>query len=280
MTVKVVIDRKQMRANQRRAREIESPDADFLYRHVLDDLFLRLSAVNRRFDDTVVIVPEAAGDPETWPETVRRDAVVRHPGEEGEVPSLAAGRYDLAVDLLTLHETNDTPGVLAQIRRALKPDGLFIGCLPGGQTLHELRTSLLSAEAELSGAAHARVLPFMEVRDAGGLLQRAGFALPVADRETITVRYETMFHLMRDLRAMGATNSLHTRNRHFSPRTLFARAAEFYADEFADPDGRIRATFEFIWISGWAPHESQQKPLKPGSAVSRLSDVLGDKSGG
>lgn len=146
---------------------------------------------------------------------------------------------------------------------------------PAGGTLQELREALLAAEAELTGGASPRVIPFADVRDMGALLQRAGFALPVADTETYTVRYDSLFGLIRDLRAMGMTNPLASRNRKPMPRRFFLRAAEIYAQRFSDPDGRIRATFSIIYLSGWAPHESQQKPLKPGSAKQRLSDALG-----
>jgi hypothetical protein len=146
--------------------------------------------------------------------------------------------------------------------------------MTGAGTLTELRASLLSAETELAGGASPRVSPFADVRDAGALLQRTGFALPVTDIDTLTVRYDTMFHLLRDLRGMGATNVLAERSRSPVGRSLFARAAEIYAERFSDPDGRIRATFDIVWMSGWAPHESQQKPLKPGSAKVSLADAL------
>ncbi len=253
---------------------------------MVDDLHLRLSAVDRVFQNALLMAPEHA--PEITPpldtHKVKKLSAVpageaAGPGAD-EVPVLEAESHDLAISLATLHETNDVPGMLAQIRRALRPDGLFLACLPGGDTLHELRDSLLAAEAELTGAAHARVLPFLDVRDAGALLQRAGFALPVADRETLTVRYDTMFDLMRDLRAMGATNSLVTRKKTFTPRQIFLRAARHYQENHADADGRIRATFTLIWLSGWVPHDSQQKPLTPGTATVRLTDVLKDRSGG
>ena len=200
-------------------------------------------------------------------------------GDAGLVGSLDripldAESIDLAVSLLSLHEANDIPGALIQIRRALRPDGLFLGAMAGGGTLAELRESLIAAETELYGGASPRVAPFTDVRDAGALLQRAGFALPVADVETLTVRYDSMFGLMQDLRAMGATNALVDRSRRPGSRRLFTRAAEIYAERFADPDGRIRATFAFIWMSGWAPHASQQKPLKPGSATVSLTEIL------
>jgi len=277
MAVKTIIDLRQVRANQRRAAQIGAAGADFLFRAVADDLQLRLSAVKRRFERGLLFVPDAAPDA-ALPAV---PGLARHvaPGHAAdEALGLEPESLDLAVSLLTLHETNDTPGVLAQIRRALKPDGLFIACVPGGGTLGELRESLLAAEAELTGAANARVLPFMDVRDAGGLLQRAGFALPVADAERLTVRYDTMFDLMRDLRAMGATNTLSERSRRFASLALFHAAALHYAQNHADGDGRVRATFDLVWMSGWAPHGSQQKPLKPGSAANRLADFIGDKS--
>jgi hypothetical protein len=163
---------------------------------------------------------------------------------------------------------------LVQIARALKPDGLFIGCLVGGATLTELRQCLTAAESELTGGVSPRVFPFADVRDMGGLLQRAGLALPVADNEVLTVRYPDMFALMADVRAMGGTNVMHARLKRFTTRGVMLKAAEMYAQRFADADGRIRATFELIWVSGWAPHESQQKPLKPGSAKQRLAHAL------
>ena len=278
MAVKTIIDLAQARANRRRAARLGVNGADFLYRSVAEDLDLRLSAVTRNFERGILFVPDGAPQLQ-----LERDGVLeRHAGhaDDTEALDLPEGAYDLAVSLLTLHESNDTPGLLAQIRRALKPDGLFLACVPSGGTLGELRDSLLAAESELTGAANARVLPFMDVRDAGGLLQRAGFALPVTDTETLTVRYDTMFNLMLDLRAMGATNTLASRSRAMATRALFQTAAEHYAQNHADADGRIRASFSFVWMSGWVPHESQQKPLKPGSATNRLSDFLGDRSGG
>jgi hypothetical protein len=169
--------------------------------------------------------------------------------------------------------------MLVQIRRALKPDGLFLGCMAGAATLFELRDALLAAEIELHGGASPRVIPFTDVRDAGALLQRAGFALPVADVETVTVRYDNLFGLMTDLRAMGAASALEARSRKPATRTLFARAAQIYAERHSDADGRIRATFSLVWMSGWAPDPSQQKPLKPGSAQVSLARILGGEKG-
>jgi hypothetical protein len=170
---------------------------------------------------------------------------------------------------------NDLPGALVQIRRALKPDGLLLAALIGGETLHELRESFAMAESEISGGASPRVSPFAEVRSLGSLLQRAGYALPVVDSDRHIVRYQNIFKLFHDLRRMGATNALVERSRKPLTKKIAARAAEIYAERFSDPDGRLRATFDVLWILGWAPHESQQKPLKPGSAKMRLADALG-----
>jgi SAM-dependent methyltransferase len=185
--------------------------------------------------------------------------------------------FDLVVSALSLQFVNDLPGALVQIRRCLAPDGLFLACIAGGQTLHELRTVFTIAEEEITGGVSPRVAPFADLRDMGGLLQRAGFALPVTDVDSLTVRYDDVFALARDLRAMGATNALVQRSRKPLRRSILVRAAELYAQRFADADGRIRATFELVWLSGWAPHESQQKPLQPGSAKVRLADALGAK---
>jgi SAM-dependent methyltransferase len=193
---------------------------------------------------------------------------------------LAPASINLAVSPLSLHLTNDTPGVFVQIRRALRPDGLFLAAIPGSDTLQELRDVLLQTEIEMTGGASPRVIPFADIRDIGALLQRAGFALPVTDKETYTVRYDSLFPLMKDLRAMGMANPLSARSRKPLTRAFFVRAAELYAERYADPDGRIRATFSIIYLSGWAPHESQQKPLKPGSAKVRLADALKAKTTG
>ena len=183
-------------------------------------------------------------------------------------------RLDLVVSLLALQTVNDLPGALIQIRRALKPDGLLMAALIGGETLTELRQSLTIAESEILGGASPRVAPFVDVRALGGLVQRAGLALPVVDLDRVVVRYSDLFALISDLRAMGAANALDARSRAPLRRDILVRAAETYAARFADPDGRLRATFDIVWLSGWAPDESQQKPLKPGSAKARLADAL------
>ena len=179
------------------------------------------------------------------------------------------------VSALALQAVNDLPGVLVQIRRALKPDGLFMAALFGGDTLSELRQSFAQAEAEIEGGASPRVAPFADVRAMGALLQRAGFALPVTDTERVTVRYASPLAWLRDLRRMGATNPLAERRRVPLRRATLLRAMEIYGERFADPDGKVRATFEIVWVSGWAPDASQQQPLRPGSAKTRLADALG-----
>ncbi|MDB5492929.1 MAG: SAM-dependent methyltransferase [Phenylobacterium sp.] len=194
--------------------------------------------------------------------------------DEEQLP-FAAASLDLVVSTLGLHWTNDVVGALIQIRLALKPDGLFIGALLGGATLRELRQSLVAAEAEILGGAGSRVSPFADVSDAASLLQRAGFALPVADVDRVSVSYEHPLRLLADLRQMGETSVLAERHPKPLTRALLARASEIYAERFADPDGRVPATFEIITLTGWAPHESQQQPLAPGSAKMRLAAALG-----
>ncbi len=191
-----------------------------------------------------------------------------------ELVPVAPESLDLVVSALTLHWVNDLPGALIQIRRALMPDGLFIAALLGGETLRELREVLITAEAEVTGGAAARVAPFADVRTLGSLLQRAGLALPVVDCDRLTVRYDSLWELMSDIRRMGAANALAGPCKPLRRDTLM-RAGELYAERHADPDGRIRATFEIVYLTGWAPHESQQKPLAPGSARTRLADALG-----
>jgi SAM-dependent methyltransferase len=178
---------------------------------------------------------------------------------------------DAVISLLALQTVDDLPGTLAQMRRTLRPDGMFLACLVGGASLTELRQSLAAAESEMESGISPRVSPFVDIRDLGGLLQRAGFALPVADTDRFTVRYASPLALMHDLRRMGATNTLFERRKLPMRRATLLRALEIYGERFADADGRVRASFELLWISGWAPHESQQKPLKPGSEIGRAS---------
>ncbi len=215
----------------------------------------------------------------SWPPThsfrARRLRHRRFVVADEEALPFAAATFDLVVSALSLQFVNDLPGVLVQIRRVLKPDGLLLAALAGGDTLTELRQSFAAAESEIEGGVSPRVAPFADVRDLGGLLQRAGFALPVTDVDRITVRYDHAFALMHDLRRMGATNALIDRRRTPLKRATLLRMAEIYAERFADADGRLRATFEIVWLLGWAPHPSQQQPLRPGSAQARLADALG-----
>ena len=223
----------------------------------------RQSEVNRTFTAPTVV----SGFPRLWPDY----PVVA----DTDTLALTEGAHDLVIHALALHWANDPVGQLVQCRRALQPDGWFLGLLFGGQTLTELRAALAEAEAELTGGLSPRVLPMGEIRDLGGLLQRAGFALPVADSFTTTVLYRDAYHLMADLRAMGEGNALAARLRQPTRRTLFTRAAEIYRAAHQGPDGRIPATFEIICLSGWAPAESHPKPLRPGSAAARLAVALG-----
>ena len=286
----IVFDRRLQRERLRRAAR-EGPASFLLDRAVLD-LDDRVAAVKRRFDRILDL-----GSPgrsvasclrARFPQAMLVQAAPDSAAFGAERLSLVADEenvpfngeiFDLAVSLLSLHWTNDLPGVLAQIRRVLRPDGLFLGCLVGGQSLKELRTALAVAEEETTGGASPRVAPFADIRDLGALLQRVGFALPVTDIETVGVRYADAFGLMRDLRAMGAANPLKERSRRPLRRATLNRAAQVYSERFADPDGRVRATFDLVWLSGWAPHESQQKPLRPGSARMRLADALGVPEG-
>ncbi len=269
-----IFDRKLLRARQARARKL-GPET-FLIDRVADELGERLSAVLRTFD--------RVADLGTPTEAVRR--VLAASGKVGTIADVIAdeetlpfanGSLDLVVSALSLQFVNDLPGTLVQIRRALKPDGLFMAASVGGDTLTELREAFAQAESEIEGGASPRVAPFADLREWGALLQRAGFALPVADLDRLTVRYNSVVDLMQDLRRMGATNILTERRRMPLRRATLQRLTEIYARRFADPDGRLRVTFEIVWLSGWAPHESQQKPLKPGAAAHRLADALGTR---
>ena len=278
---------------QRKRRALERPvsGADFLMRRIAGDFADRLDAVERKFAKAAALFCQtsaafdAIGASGKAADIVRVEADSMFLGQEPgmvappETVPFAPESLDLAVSLLSLQAMNDVPGMLAQIRRALRPDGLFLGAFAGAGTLAELRESLLAAETELYGGVSPRVAPFPDVRDAGGLLQRAGFSLPVADVEPVVVRYDTLYSLMADLRAMGETSSLIDRPRRPVSKLLFARAAEIYAERFTDPDGRIRASFSLVWMSGWAPDPSQQKPLKPGSAKVSLAKILENPDG-
>jgi SAM-dependent methyltransferase len=279
----LIFDRKLLRLRQARARKIGQ--VTFLAEQVAQDLAERLRAVVRTFPMAVDL-----GSPgDVVQRALARESalgrVVSVKASAGEVTGtvvaeeellpFADASIDLAVSVLALHTVNDLPGTLVQIRRALKPDGLFLAALLGGDTLTELRQCFAQAEVEITGGVSPHVVPFGDVRELGALLQRAGFALPVADVDRVTVRYSSVFNLMHDLRGMGATNVLIERRRQPLRRTTLLRMAQLYAERFADPDGKLRATFDIVWLSGWAPHPSQQQPLRPGSARTRLADALG-----
>lgn len=288
MTTPVLFDRQLVMARRRRA--IRAGAETFLLERVAAELIERLSAVQRRFPLALDLgTPHAA-----LADAIRRSgqidrivaseplAALRAPdalrvAADEETLPFGEAQFDLVVSALSLQWVNDLPGALLQARRALKPDGLMLAALIGGETLHELRESLATAEAEITGGASPRVSPFAEVRSLGSLLQRARFALPVTDIDRHTVRYPDLTRLFRDLRLMGATNALTERSRKPLSKPVIARAAAIYAERFSDPDGRLRATFDVLWLAGWAPHESQQKPLKPGSAKMRLADALGTR---
>jgi SAM-dependent methyltransferase len=285
MSAPLVFDRPLLR--RRLGRALQGGYADFLVARAVEDLKDRLAVVLRDFPLALDIGSPTPAAAEALRLRAGTERVVRlsHLPERGAVQGdeerlpFGGEVFDLAVSLLALQAVNDLPGALLQIRRALKPDGLFVGCVLGGGTLSELRQVFAEAEAERDGGISPRVAPFADVRDLGGLLQRAGFALPVTDVEAVRVRYRDPFALFRDLRAMGFTNALAERRRAPLRRSTLLRAAELYVQRFAEPDGRIPATFEMVWLSGWAPHGSQQKPLRPGSARMRLADALGVPEG-
>jgi SAM-dependent methyltransferase len=266
--------------------------ADFLQRRAAFDLIERLEAIMRDFPVAVDLSARKGALREALAESPAMERIgvlietdlseamlagrsgPRLVADEERLP-FAPASLDLIVSTLGLHWTNDVVGALIQIRRALKPDGLFLGAFLGGSTLTELRQALTDAEGEILGGAGSRVSPFADSRDAAGLLQRAGFALPVADVDRVNVSYEHPLKLLADLRAMGETNVLADRHPRALTRTLLARASEIYVERFAGPDGRVAATFEIVTLTGWAPHASQQQPLQPGSAKMRLADALG-----
>ena len=289
----LLFDRALHRARLDRA----APDygsADFLKARAAEDVVMRLETILRRFPVAVDLgarngrffktleTSDARANIDLLIEAdlsgrmLAGRATPRLVADEERLP-FGDATLDLVVSTLSLHWTNDLVGALIQIRRALRPDGLFLGAIFGGATLTELRQCLLAAEAELSGGAAMRVSPFADAIDAAGLLQRAGLALPVADVDRVKVRYGHPIALLQDLRRMGETSVLLDRSRKPLPRRVLFRAMELYAERFAEPDGRVPATFEIVTVTGWAPHESQQKPLRPGSAKMRLADALGVK---
>jgi|SRR5262245_23191893 len=284
----LVFDRTLLRQRRHRAARAASQH-DFLIARATEDLIERLAIVRRQFPVAVnlgahhgllgarlqslpgveiVVQLEAVGD------LLRQCSGLRLQADEEALP-FRSHSLDLVVSALALQLVNDLPGALVQIRQALKPDGLLLAALLGGATLHELRTAFFLAEEEVEGGASPRVAPFADVRELGALLLRAGFALPVADAQTVTVTYPDALALMRELKAAGASNVLRTRRRRPLRRKTLLRAVEHYADRFGLPNGRVPATFEVVTLTGWAPHESQQQPLRPGSATVRLAQALG-----
>jgi len=262
---------------------------DFLHRRSAEDIATRLAAMVRDFPLALELGSHDDGLGEASLATGRVDRIIRTAMRSGlltghreprvvceeELLPFAEGSLDLVLSNLALHAVNDLPGALIQIRGALRPDGLLLAALFGGRTLYELREAFTAAESEIEGGASPHVSPFADMRDYGALLQRAGFALPVADTDAVTVTYATPFDLMRELRGMGETNVLAARSRKPLRRATLMRAAKIYAERFATPNGRITATFEIVHLTGWAPAKSQPKPLRPGSATTRLADALG-----
>jgi SAM-dependent methyltransferase len=267
-----LIDRGALRTRQ--ARAVRLGPVTFLLDRVTEDMGERLGAVLRDFKDAADVWTPGDALHGLQPDRFNTIARIGMFDSADEALHLAPQSLDLALSALALHFANDLPGVLAQIRRALRPDGLFLAALLGGDTLIELKESFTAAEVELEGGLSPRVLPFADLRDLGALLQRAGFALPVADVDRVVVRYDNAFALMQDLRRMGATNVLIERRRTPLRRSTLLRMAQIYSERFADADGRIRATFDIVWLSGWAPHASQQQPLQPGSAKASLAEAV------
>ena len=282
----ILFDRRLTTARKIRAARNAVEGSDFLMQRACSDLADRLSVIERHFENAYCLFCSSQLPADVLRASGKVDKITRIEADRAllgrtdgmvqkdEIFPVGSGQADLVVSIYALHEINDVPGLLAQIRRALKPDGLFLAALAGADTLTELRNSLLAAEVGLTDNATARIYPFMDIRDAGALLQRAGFNLPVTDVDTTTVRYPSVEALFRDLRAMGATNAMQAESRRPLSRAVLEATADFYRERYTDDDGRLRATFNTIWLSGWAPHSSQQKPLKPGTASASLAEAL------
>jgi len=265
MTMPQITDRAALMRNRNRAQ----PSALFLQEQAADEIHERLIEVNRTFTSIAIVT----GFPDFWAARYPDATII----SDEETLALEPHSYDLILHAMCLHWANDPVGQLVQARHALKPDGLLLCTFFGGQTLHELRASLAEAEAAVTGGLSPRIAPMGEIRDLGALLQRAGFALPVADSTPLTVSYANAFHLMHDLRKMGENNALAQRIKHATRRNILTEAASIYAGNFRNDDDRVDATFEIITLTGWAPAENQQQPLRPGSATTRLADALGAK---
>lgn len=262
MSAPILIDTQALARQRRRA--LQAP-ALILHELTADEIEDRLREIKRSFTAIIVVTPF----PQVWEGRLPGARVIH----DAEILDLEPGSQDLVIHALALHWSNDPVGQIIQCARALRPDGLFLAAAFGGQTLAELRAALAEAEAEVAGGLSPRVLPMAEIREMGGLLQRAGLALPVADSQPRRLSYRDAFHLMRDLRAMGEGNALTARRKSFTRSEVLARAAAIYAENFSEGD-RVIATFETVFLTAWKPHESQQKPLRPGSAVQRLEEAL------
>jgi SAM-dependent methyltransferase len=265
MTMPQITDRAALMRNRSRAQ----PSALFLQEQAADEIHERLIGVNRTFTSVAIVT----GFPDFWAARYPDATIV----SDEETLALESSSHDLVLHAMCLHWANDPVGQLVQARHTLKPDGLLLCTFFGGQTLHELRASLAEAEAAITGGLSPRIAPMGEIRDLGALLQRAGFALPVADSTPLTVSYADAFHLMHDLRKMGENNALSQRVKHATRRNILTEAATIYAENFRDDDSRVDATFEIITLTGWAPADSQPQPIRPGSARTRLADALGAK---
>ncbi|WP_171133599.1 MULTISPECIES: methyltransferase domain-containing protein [unclassified Ruegeria] len=262
-----LFDRTAILRHRARARD----EALFLHRAAIDEVQDRLSMVNKTFTAPAIVTPF----PHVWSD-VLPGAIT---ASDDEMLALQSGAHDLVIHAMALHWANDPVGQLIQCRRALRPDGLLLVLCLGGETLHQLRAALGQAEIEVSGGLSPRVAPMAELRDLGGLLQRAGLALPVADAVPLTAEYRDIWHLMRDLREMGETNTLSARLKYPTRRAVFDTAQQIYAEHFPTASGRLAASFEMICLTGWSPDDSQPKPLRPGSAQMRLADALRTEEG-
>lgn len=279
----IIFDRDILKIRRKKALDrtfLHAADFDFLHREVADRLSERLEEVERNFKSPLQMGMLGGLLPSLMSHRHMTKAD-RTPYPDRQIIELdeenlphEQGKYDLIVSNLLMHWVNDLPGALIQMQRALKPDGLFIASLFGGESLKELRHSLMIAESEISGGVSPRISPFVDIRDAGSLLQRAGFALPVTDMDTLTVEYESPLKVMQDLRGMGESNAVLDRRKGLTPPSLMMRAAEIYQQQFGLPNGKVPATFQIVYLTGWHPHESQQKPLRPGSAQNRLAEAL------
>jgi SAM-dependent methyltransferase len=258
-------DRAALKRNRARARA--GGTVDFLHHEALVEIQERLEEINRTFTEVAIVT----GHPEVWAQAFPQATIVA----DEPLLDLQRGRFDLVLHTMAMHWADDPVGQLVQCRNALKPDGLLLAVFPGGRTLQELRIALAEAESSVSGGLSPRVAPMGEIRDLGGLLQRAGLCLPVADLTTRLVEYRSALHLMRDLRGMGETNALAQRARRNLPRAVLKSACDIYAREFSGDNGRVRATCDLVFLTGWAPSASQPQPLRPGSASQRLADALG-----